>query len=69
MEKEIQDAYHDGVVIGLRSTGTTINRLDIDKFMVQEPAAFNLFLLALGKLKTEDTSKMGYNQIAGKCRA
>ena len=54
MERLLQDAHRDGVVIGLQSTGPPVNRLDIDQFMVQEPAAFNLFLLALGKLKNEN---------------
>jgi len=63
--KNLRKAHaSDGLVVGLRDVAGVVSRLDIDVFMDRHPESFNLFLLALDKLK-QDTTKMGYFQIAG----
>ena len=62
--------YTNGVVLGLKDVTDVQPRKDIDKFLVEDPDAFNLFLLALDKLQSEDMLKerMGFFEIAGKSR-
>lgn len=63
--KKLRDAHtRDGLVVGLRAVAGLAERLDIDVLMDRYPLTFNLFLLALAKLK-DDPTKMGYFQIAG----
>ena len=65
----LDEAQEHGVVVGLKNaTGQAVERLDIDKLLLDHPDTFNLFLLALEYLQNEDKSnndKMGWFQIAG----
>lgn len=60
----LQKAQSNGVVLGLKAVAGVVPRLDIDELLLQEPDAFNLFVLAFSKLKS-DNNIMGYFQIAG----
>ena len=65
---DLRRAQKDGTVIGLKAVSGVLPRKEIDEFLLQDPDAFNLFLLALRDLQEEsDTNKlMSYFQIAGK---
>ena len=71
---EVNQAQKDGVVIGLKSIGGVVERLDIDVMLKNQPDTFNLFILALEKLQAINDpetkqpiaqDKMGYFQVAG----
>jgi hypothetical protein len=63
----LQKAQSNGVVLGLKAVAGVVPRLDIDELLLQEPDAFNLFVLAFSELKS-DNKIMGYFQIAGASR-
>lgn len=66
---KLEDAQRDRVVIGLKDiTPKPVNRQDIDWLLLNEPAAFNVFIIALSELQQEEKSSdwMGYYQLAGK---
>ncbi|KAF2205503.1 Di-copper centre-containing protein [Delitschia confertaspora ATCC 74209] len=64
----IDQAQEQGVVIGLKDvTGNVSPRKDIDWQIVNQPEAFNIFLIALWELQQEGETdnKMSYYQVAG----
>ena len=64
----LRRAQKDGTVIGLQAVSGTLPRQEIDQFLLDDPDAFNLFLLALRELQDESeaTKLMNYFRIAGK---
>ena len=65
---DLKDAQKNGNVIGLAAvTGYVVPRQDIDDFLSENPAGFNLFLLALQALQcpAEKEKPMSYYQISG----
>ena len=64
----LRRAQKDGTVIGLQPVSGTLPRQEIDQFLLDDPDAFNLFLLALRELQDESeaTKLMSYFRIAGK---
>ena len=66
MEAALNQAKADRVVLDLGSKvpNSAIHRQDIDNFMLNDPPAFNLYLLAIRKLQSQ-SDVLGYFQIAG----
>lgn len=66
--KALQDKHKQGLIVGLADINGVVPRLDIDVLLYTKPKTFNLFALALRKLKQSGQNDiMGYFQIAGKC--
>lgn len=66
---DLAAAQKDGNVIGLAAvTGNVVPRRDIDEFLFNDEACFNLFLLALQALQDpgQQSNIMSYYQLAGK---
>lgn len=66
MEQALGQAKTDRVVLdlGLKVPNPVIRRQDIDEFLLSDPVAFNLYLLAIRKLQSQ-SDVLGYFQIAG----
>lgn len=63
----LKNAQRDGIVLGLKALSDPKPRLDIDEALLNQPDAFNLFLLAIAELQRAEHDKdlMGYFQITG----
>jgi len=66
MKRALSQAKADRVVLdlGLKVPNSVIRRQDIDEFLINDPAAFNLYLLAIRKAQSQ-SDVLGYFQIAG----
>lgn len=66
MEQILNEAQAKGVVVGLNSAGSVVDRVEIDEYLFKDPIGFNLYLLALNELHSQYDDKMGFGKIAGK---
>lgn len=66
MEAALKQGIADKVVVdlGVKAPTEIAYRRDIDFFLLDDPVAFNLYLLALRKLQTQSDA-LGFFQIAG----
>lgn len=66
--RDLEDQHKKGIVVGLKDIAGTAHRLDVDVLLKRHAKTFNLFLIALQRLKDMKKSDiMSYYQIAGKC--
>lgn len=49
----LNEAYQEGLVVGLRDVAGIAPRLDIDELLLNHPETFNLLIIALKELKGE----------------
>lgn len=49
----LNEAYQNGLVVGLRDVAGIASRLDIDELLLKHPKTFNLLIIALKELKGE----------------